>query len=71
MTETKKLNEIDNCVVCKKYLKELYEQEQGMCTYCDIKTNGIANELDENSKRVEASIKMTDKEIAASLKKLW
>jgi len=38
--------EIDNCVVCGKYLKDIGEQEQGMCNKCDNKTDAIAKELD-------------------------
>jgi len=33
----------ENCVVCKKYLKTLYEQENGMCAKCDKQTDEIAN----------------------------
>ena len=36
--------EIDNCVVCGKYLKEIGEQEQGMCNDCDNRTDAIAKE---------------------------
>ena len=38
--------EIDNCVVCGKYLKDIGEQEQGMCNKCDNKTAAIAKEMD-------------------------
>ena len=34
----------DNCVVCKKYLKEIDEQETLMCTDCDKKTAKVAKE---------------------------
>lgn len=39
--------EIDNCVVCGKYLKKIGEQEQGMCIDCDIKTDEIAKSFKE------------------------
>jgi len=38
--------EIDNCVVCGKYLKNIGEQEQGMCNHCDNVTDAIAKEQD-------------------------
>jgi len=38
--------EIDNCVVCLKYLKEIGEQESGMCIKCDNETAKIANDID-------------------------
>lgn len=38
--------EIDNCVVCLKYLKTISEQENGMCLKCDIETEKVANEID-------------------------
>jgi NMD protein affecting ribosome stability and mRNA decay len=36
--------EIENCVVCKKYLNNIGEQEQAMCNKCDIETEAIAKE---------------------------
>ena len=38
--------EIDNCVVCGKYLKDIGEKEQAMCNDCDNKTDAIAKEQD-------------------------
>jgi hypothetical protein len=38
--------EIDNCVVCGKYLKHIGEKEQRMCNDCDNKTDAIAKEQD-------------------------
>jgi len=35
--------EIDRCVVCKKYLETLGEQERAMCLKCDKATEIIAN----------------------------
>ena len=34
----------DNCVVCKKYLKSIGEQEQSMCIECDEKTDEVSAE---------------------------
>ncbi|AGO47544.1 hypothetical protein Phi4:1_gp011 [Cellulophaga phage phi4:1] len=36
---------VENCVVCKKYLKNIGEQEQGMCIDCDEATDIIAKEF--------------------------
>jgi len=36
---------IKNCVVCLKQLKDIGEQEQGMCNKCDNKTSKIADEI--------------------------
>jgi hypothetical protein len=38
--------EIDNCVVCFKYLKEIGERESKMCNKCDNITSKIANDID-------------------------
>lgn len=40
---------IENCVVCNKYLKNIGEQERGMCIKCDIKTEQIAKALANSS----------------------
>ena len=37
--------EIENCVVCNRYLSTLALQEQGMCNDCDSKTRNIAYEI--------------------------
>jgi len=39
--------EIENCVVCKKYLNEIGEQERAMCNECDIETEAIAKEQEQ------------------------
>jgi hypothetical protein len=36
--------EIEKCVVCKKHLNEIGEQERAMCNKCDNKTEVIAKE---------------------------
>jgi len=38
------MKEIDNCVVCGKYLKEIGEQEAGMCNKCDNITHEISKQ---------------------------
>ncbi|MGY8911173.1 MAG: hypothetical protein ACKVIG_15130 [Flavobacteriales bacterium] len=40
--------EIDNCVVCGKYLKDIGEQESGMCNKCDNITDKIAKEQEKS-----------------------
>lgn len=39
--------EIDNCVVCGKYLKEIGEQENAMCDKCNRITEEVANKVNE------------------------
>lgn len=39
--------EIENCVVCKKYLNDIGEQERAMCNKCDVETETIAKEQDQ------------------------
>jgi len=36
---------IDNCVVCRRYLKSIGEQEIGMCVECDDATAEIAKDI--------------------------
>ena len=45
--------EIDNCVVCGKYLKDIGEQEQLMCIDCNEKTEKVSQEqlMEDNSNK--------------------
>ena len=47
-----KIMEIYNCVVCEKYLKDIGEQESGMCNKCDNITSKISKEQLKNNHNV-------------------